>query len=312
MTFRSVQTDFGRQHPASEKAYNSGGCKSMFTLTIVDLQGMPVEGASVDVGPSLNWSRLPLQQYVTDSTGVLVIVDDNANEYHIHVSKGGYYDSDGTIHFFSHHYVCVEGGRWVPWNPHVEFVLKPKGSMVQLAHFKSSERPREFPSDVDVPFDFLCCDFLPPYGNGRDTNAVIRMSGSIDEDRSRHSVTSIAFPQGGGMRKEVVNGFSRFAFPREIADGNFCEAVTIQRDSFSDSGEKITGGLIRGIEYFALKIPIKTDGGTNGFFYGVITKGPTADLVEEASTKATLFIEYYLNTEIGNRVVESKQLIGNK
>jgi hypothetical protein len=70
MTFRSVQTVFGRQHPASEKAYNSGGCKSMFTLKIVDLQGMPVEGASVDVGPSLNWSRLPLQQYVTDSTGV--------------------------------------------------------------------------------------------------------------------------------------------------------------------------------------------------------------------------------------------------
>ena len=310
MTFRSVQTDCGRQHPASEQAYNHGGYKSMFTLRIVDSQGTPVEGASVDVGPFLNWSRLPLQQYVTDSKGILVIVDDDANKYHVHVSKGGYYDSDGAIQFFSHHYVCVEDGRWIPWNPHVEFVLKPKGSMVQLDHFKSSERPPKFPSDVDVPFDFLCCDFLPPYGNGRETNAVIRMSGSIDGNRSSHSVTSIAFPQGGGMRKEVVNGFSRFAFPREIRDTDFCQTITIQRDASRDSKEKISGGLIPGIEYFALKIPTNTKGGTNGFFYGVITKGPTADLVEEGSNNAILFIEYYLNTEIGNRVIESKQLIG--
>ena len=112
------------------------------------------------------------------------------------------------------------------------------------------------------------------------------------------------------MRKEVVNGFSRFAFPREIRDADFCQTITIQRDASRNSKEKISGGLIPGIEYFALKIPTNTEGGTNGFFYGVITKGPTADLVEEESNKATLFIEYYLNTEIGNRVIESKQLIG--
>ena len=53
-----------------------------------------------------------------------------------------------------------------------------------------------------------------------------------------------------------------------------------------------------------------TDSGTNGYAYGVITKGPTADLIDENSTNATLYIEYYLNTEVGNRVIESKELIG--
>ena len=310
MTFQSVQAYFGRQHPPSERAYNYGGHKSKCTLEIVEVDGIPIGGASVDVGPSLNWSRLPLQQYVTDSSGILVISDKNANEYHVHVSKDGYYDTDGTIQFFSHHYICVEDGRWMPWNPHVELVLKKKGGFVRLAHLKSSEHNPRFSSDTDVPFDFLCCDFLPPYGNGRETNAMVRMSGSIDGNGLSRSVTSISFPRGGGMRKEGLNGFSRFAFPREISEGAFSESLTIRRECSCDSGEKIVGGIIREKEYFALKIPTTTEVGTNGFLYGVITKGPTAYLVDKKSKTAALFMEYYLNTEVGNRVIESKELIG--
>ncbi len=310
LTFRSVQKYLGHRHEPSETAYNCGGFESMLTLRIVDQHGIPVPGVPFRVAPMLSWGHLPSVSLCTDSNGCAQVRHPCANSYTIFIKKDGYYDIYGTIQFFSHHYVCVDENRWIPWNPQVELVLKRQMPLVRLYHFKSWEHPPEFPSNTDVPFDFLAGDFLPPYGSGKETNAVIRMSGSTEGTQSWHSETSISFPLGGGMRREVVNGFSRFAFPREIAEDDFCRTLTILRDVSRNAGTKVTGGVIRGKEYFALKIPTMTDSGTNGYAYGVITKGPTADLIDENSTNASLYIEYYLNTEVGNRVIESKELIG--
>lgn len=307
--FQEPAERLANRHMASEIAYNRGGYQSMFTLEIVDDHGLPVSGVAVDIGPSLNWSKLPLRQCVTDSSGIIVIADDDANEYHIHASKKGYYDSDGTIQFFRHHYSCVEDGKWVPWNPHVELVLKPIGEYVSLDWLNSWDRLGDIPVEQDVPFDFLAFDFLPPFGTGRQTNAIVRIEGTYDPDEGMHSVAMLSFPFGGGFRKETADGFCNFLFPREIADGDFSADLVVKRDSNRQSGVRLVGGLIPCKEFFAMKIPIVDPIGITNYCYGVALAGPIASISGDEPGTGTLYLECYLNPEPGNRVVESTELL---
>jgi hypothetical protein len=40
------------------------------------------------------------------------------------VIKPGFYKSNVTYWFFKNYFDCVKDGRWIPWNPTVEVVLK--------------------------------------------------------------------------------------------------------------------------------------------------------------------------------------------
>ena len=307
--FQGPPERLASRHMASENAYNRGGCQSMFTLEIVDDRGLPVSGVAVDVGPSLNWSKLPLRQYITDPSGTIVVTDGDANEYHIHATKKGYYDSDGTIQFFSHHYSCVEDGKWIPWNPHVELVLKPVGEYVSLEWMHNWQRLGTIPLAADIPFDFFQFDYLPPFGTGRQTNATVRIEGNFDSDKGMHSVVTISFPFGGGVRKEAVDGFCEFLFPREIADDDGFSNLAVSWDSDRQNGKHVDGGLIHGKEYFALKIPFVDNAGTTNFCYGVALKGPFGSISGDEPGRGSLYFEYFLNPEPGCRVVESMELL---
>ncbi len=309
LNFRNIQTNLACRHIESERAYNIGGYQSMLTFKITGTDGTPLAGVSVDVIPSLNWSRFSLQQYITDSSGTIVVKDKSANKYHIHASKTGYYDWDGDVQFFSHHYICVDGKKWIPWNPHVEFVLKPKLKPVCLNEFKSWENPhRFFPLKQDIPFDFLSFDFLPPFGLGKCTNAIIHVDHINEPNVEYGSTTTLSFPNGGGIRKETVDGFCQYIFPREIEEGGFQSKLTLEKRYSKETGICITGGAVLEKEFFSIKVPVIGKNGESNYCYGVLLQGPIGEFGNESADEASLFMECYMNPEPGNRIVESTEL----
>lgn len=308
--FRDWQepTPDGRHQPGSQQAYNYGA-QSKMTLRIVDLSGNPIPDVEIEAYPCFNWSHKDGRKFRTDKSGTIILEDRKADHYNVFARKEGYYQSFVEFHFFSENHVCVENGKWIPWNPHVELVLKPIGEYVSLDWLKSWNRLGNIPVERDLPFDFLAFDFLPPFGTGKQTNAIVKIEGTYDPDKGMHSVATLSFPFGGGFRKEPVDGFCDFLFPREIAEGDFSSTLVVKRDSDRQSGVRLVGGLIPCKEFFAMKIPIVDPIGITNYIYGVALEGPIASISGDETGTGTLYLECYLNPEPGNRVVESKELL---
>ena len=310
MTFRNSQEKLNHRHAPSERAYNRGGCKSMLTLKILDDEGNPISGVPIHVHPMLNWKHLNSFSSCTDKNGIACLKHSDANSYVISITKVGYYDIYGTIQFFSHHYVCVDGDKWIPWNPQIEMILKKRRLGVMLNSFKSWETlPRVCPTNTDIPFDFIACDFLPPFGSGIMTNAFFNIVQLREPDVENGSVTKLTFVNGGGIRKETVNGFSRYIFPHAIAEGDFHQDVTLIKRYAKKTGGHISGGLRPDVEYFSIKIPIQFDNGRKDYCYGIILDGPIGEFRNVSANSAQLFMECYVNPEPGNRVIESEVLL---
>lgn len=284
------------------------GARSKLTLRIVDPFGIPIPDVDVWVCPYLYLAHKKAYKLRTDESGIVVLQDRQADEYKVSMEKQGFYNGNIDFEFFNEYTICVNDGKWIPWNEHIELVMKPIGDYVSLKWMQSSKGPGLIPLETDIPFDFFLFDYLPPFGNGKQTNAMIRIDGTCNPD-SEQSMVTLSFPFGGGIRREVVDGFSIFHFPREIAEDAFSPKLVIRRVRDWKNGKLLEEGLIYAKEYFALKIPVIDKNGTTKFCYGVALKGPYGTIDRKQSRMGSLYFEYFLNLEPGNRVVESDELV---
>lgn len=140
----------------------AGFPKAKITYRVVDQEGLPIEGAHVDVGFIEASSRSVVG--VTDTSGVFVAEDICSGGAGSLIKKNGYHWSGGGCVYTNINKML---NRFEPWNPTVEVVLKEVRNPTSMAHLIGRDNIRIPTYDKPIGFDLEKGDWVAPYGAGK-------------------------------------------------------------------------------------------------------------------------------------------------
>ena len=133
-----------------------------FTAKIVDSNGRPIEGAAIKA--RFTGSNFKVERGETDKKGLFTAEGKTTTFCNFGVSKEGYYMSG-----YSFEPMLVKGeiafGRWQPWNPTIEVVMKEKRNPIPMyiGTFGHVKIPAY---NKPVGYDLEKGDWVAPYGDG--------------------------------------------------------------------------------------------------------------------------------------------------
>lgn len=171
------------------------------TLKVVDEEGAPVVGAQARIGaerrPRAEESRGKgvFAEGLTDDRGYFSgeVEAWNASQAGYRVEKEGHYGV-----WLTYRSKAPASGRWQPWNPTIEVVLKKKRNPVAMY---AKRQEAEIPvSGVDVGYDLLAGDWVAPYGRGRTADMLFHAIGEAADNSNYRGMVTVTFPgQGNGL-----------------------------------------------------------------------------------------------------------------
>lgn len=141
------------------------GATGKVTFRVVDDEGRPVSSARVEAYLSVSDTRdgFTTHSGVTDTGGMFTVEGKVKSDMVYRITKQGSYRTDSRYWFHAAGAV-VEEGRWLPWNPVIEVVLKPKKNPVPMyARRVEVEIPLQ---GQPVGFDLEKADWVKPFGEG--------------------------------------------------------------------------------------------------------------------------------------------------
>lgn len=206
------------------------------TLRVVDDFNKPVQGAKAGVATFERWDIKPGEGFgediyrniymVTDTNGEAVIKSTSreANiKYGINPMPGYYYTTGGDCWFKQ-----SEGGKWQPWNPVVELVLRPILNPVPMYARKVKTR-------IPTPsrkygYDLVASDWVAPEGKGKVTDLVFELSGYANSVKDYDSTLTVSFanPMDGIQPFVPIKG-SDFRSPREAPLDGYQAKLELRR-----------------------------------------------------------------------------------
>lgn len=141
------------------------GAKGRITLRVIDIEARPVDRAEVSAGFYYPYKDQGIKKYETDTNGICVIEGMSCDDMWYAVSKKDHYETRGTYVFSAQKNVDVEKGRWQPWNPTCDVVLKKIKNPIPM-YTKHTETGIPF-LDKPIGFDLEKGDWVSPYGGGK-------------------------------------------------------------------------------------------------------------------------------------------------
>lgn len=185
--------------------HSVNGALAKVKFRVVDQDGGAVSGAKIWGGFSANFSKDSiLVDGLTDTNGEY-IAQGKCNELlRVDVTKAGYYHTEEKVNFWqSKAAPIIVDGKWQPYGEKRTVVLK----RIQQPHdMLGSDRPPQRKIkiyDEWLGFDLEKGDFLPPVGNGCESDMLVRfhLSGDMPYDWSiRMDVSFTNFPFAGAYR----------------------------------------------------------------------------------------------------------------
>ena len=193
----------GPNTPAVKDAKRNGALAKV-TLRVVDSRGNPVPDADVKVA---FFHRGPYSvDGKTDKNGFFTAKHMSESDVHFHASKEGYYRTYRNYWFYREGKPCAENGRWVPWNPTLEVVMKEKRNPIDLISVQNIKVL--LPKGIRVGFDCKKRALVDPHGSGTVADFFLTYT-SKGNDRSN-------------LKKDLVLSFD---------EG--CGAIILQKDLYS-------------------------------------------------------------------------------
>jgi hypothetical protein len=197
--------------PDVERAKHEGA-DAKVTLRVVDARGEPVAAADVQV--VFFYRGLYPINGKTDVNGFFTASHRSESDVQIHAMKEGYYRTHRAYWFYREGEPCAKNGRWQPWNPTLEVVLKEKRKPIPM--FTKQIESKMPAQDVPIGYDFLRGDWVQPYGEGREADILLTYSESPRTNTWRRYDFIIAFSNkldGAYLRKKDT--YSQFVSAHE-------------------------------------------------------------------------------------------------
>lgn len=274
------------------------------TLRVIDEQGTPVPGANVKMSFETAIPRWGGGD-VVPVTGVTNQQGKFTGEGHSFDTKGGRIKKTGYYSSFaeSYKFTKAEAGRWQPWNPTVDVVLKKIINPIPMYARKAQiEVPK---STQPVGFDLEAGDWVIPYGKGAKSDLFFGLKRQFTDRRNYEATVSITFPNKGDgvqpINQEDVNTGSELRLPRTAPQEGY-------ESKFTTSIGAAAGGPghedARGNRsyFFRVRTVLDDEGKVKSAQYGKIDGDIRLDAIN--SKTCIVLFTYYLNPTTNDQNME--------
>jgi len=293
------------------------GCQTLgrdpllgLTFRVIDDEGRPVEGAHVSFGGT----RRPQHaaeggqgvaiKGLTDAQGLfsgeLEVWDATQAGYS--VEKAGHYPARQI----SYSAKPAVRGRWQPWNPTIEVVLKRIKNPVPMYARKVETKVPEF--DQPIGFDLVLSDWVAPYGKGQEADFIFLAQREVKSDREYDGSLTVRFArEGDGLlpwenhRPEATG----LRMPYQAPEEGYLSEITWRENRGKNAAgdEMVFSSVSKTMNYF-IRVRTKHDaqGRLASAQYGKI-HGDIRWFIGTQASKSGLAFTYYLNPD-GTRNVE--------
>lgn len=272
------------------------GARGKVTLHVVDSIGNPVSDAQVIAWFWTGDEKNRKVDALTDKNGFVELEENNMSYMGFTINKPSFYDTVWDYWFYVRGYDCVEDGRWIPWNPVLEVVLKEVRLPLQLPQKKAEI---SFPANTRVGFDFIVGDLVEPYGKGKTNDAVFHVSGVAINGKEFHYTNTLSFVDGSGIVSHAPDSFSILKSDYVAPENGYTLGTTFRYDyDGTHAGSDDTSQRDR-ILYFKVR-----GNREQGARYGKIVGGVVGGLAYPDTDTAGLVFSYFLNPNDGDRNLE--------
>ena len=291
----------GNPKPAHILKAQREGALARITFLVVDDEGRPVPDATIAGGfynhgrGSHGFSRQ------TGADGTVTLEDLCVWEVNFHADKTGYYETRSRHDFYKAGFDCVKDGRWIPWNPTVEVVLKRKVNPVAM--FVKPRLHKVVPPKQNsyLGYDLQMADFVSPYGRGTNTDFCLKYKFEKGESLLfyRSSVSIVFTNHFDGIYKALLDKSSAFATDYD-ADTNatYATKMAFEYDRLHKKIELDT--RLKKNEYLVLRVRsiVDRNGNLSAANYAKISEFMEADM-------GGVWFTSYFNPETNNTSLEA-------
>jgi len=220
--------------------------------------------------------------------------------------------------FFKAGYDCAKDGRWIPWNPTIEVVLKRKINPVAMyvATYNSKDHSIAY-VDREIGFDLFENDWVEPEGKGKhaDFYVLFHWDGAMYHDYNGSNLTLIFKDRHAGAYIAQTDDFSAFKSPYAA---NKDELYLNKIEFFYKRGRKASesvDGQLKANQCLILRIRTKEDE------FGKLIEAHYAkiyapmDFGYALKTPGSMEMRYYLNPNKNDTNLEadtSKNLLNSR
>jgi hypothetical protein len=201
---------------ANSRVWALGFSTAQITISVINEDGQPIEGARVGIGFEKNagsgTKEIPVVGY-SDAGGHYTGFANANNFVGFNVKKDNYYMSTGTYQFRE-----KIMGRWEPWNPEVTVVLRKIEKPVPMYARDTEMSGLELPAiGLPIGFDLIEYDWVAPYGLGKAADIIFKLDKKIKQDNDFDCILTMTFSNkldGILLVKENRTSGSVFKLPR--------------------------------------------------------------------------------------------------
>ena len=289
-----------------------------FTLHVVDEDGEPVEGAAFRAAGGLG-----AVTGLTDENGRAEVEGRSIGFVEIKITKDGFYWSHPEfpqVENDPRDYDEIHRDGLRPWNPELKVVMRRIGNPIPMIVRWSTYGRVAIPViGEEVAYDLFIGDWLPPHGEGKAADLIIKREYFLPEDEPRSTTLSIRFANdhdGFHPLNELPAPGSVLRFPRFAPDDGYnLREVVLRAERSAGPFPRITHEEQPGRYgyFFRVQTEVDEDGKVVRAYYGKITE-PLYDrgvirmgLTEEGvkrSGAGSFMMPVYLNPEPNDRNTE--------
>lgn len=280
------------------------GAEAKVTLRVIDSKGVPVPEAEVKVAFS---PRDPNEAGknitgLTDKDGLFVASGKTTYDVSYSASKTNYYLTVRKFPFYWQGTACAKDGRWQPWNPTLEVVLKEKRKPIPMLF--TWETKVLVPKEKSVGFDCKTRSLVAPHGAGEVADFMLIYSSNGKDRLNLEKRITVKFPDACGFIKLPKDTFSQFPSLHEAPEDGYTQELTFEFSRTPTAILKDEG--LQGTEYYIMRSRAKKDddGKMVSAMYGKFYRF-AFDESDDGKT-GYLLLKFYVNPTPNDRNLEAE------
>ena len=214
------------------------GADAKVTYRVVDDDGTPVVGATAHVWFRTTYPKKVIKDWIlsTDTNGMFVAEYRTNDRLSVGIDKTGYYHTFDRVTFSDPCvYPSAKGGKWQPYGSTRTVVLKTIEKPQRLICWERTKDYKIPVYDTWLGFDFGRYQFVAPYGEGKDSDVLLRFTLKNPSRKDYHMRMEVSFtnmPYAGAylMKKDDFSDFKNVYH----ADTNatYCQSFVYSFDRY--------------------------------------------------------------------------------